>query len=403
MLTIARLLLVVVLLGPPLAAELDVAEAGRARALAGVGREIFHDLTLSHPPGVGCVSCHQPAFAFADPRPVSSGAVAGRRGTRNAPSLMYAALVPNLDQEDFIEPDGVVLWLWEGGMFHDGRVRTLHEQVGMPFFDHAEMNLSGEAHLASKLRTSAYFDRLAALVDPIAAGDGDPLVHATRRALVEFLKEPLFRPFDSRLDDFLGGDASALDESEKRGLEIFKGKAKCADCHLLTATSWPKPLLSDYGYDNLGLPSRGDIKDPGLGGHTGHPEEMGQFKSPTLRNITLTAPYFHDGSMSTLREVIEFYNARDLEPRRWGPTDFPATVNREDFGNLGLTPAEIDDLLALMDAFTDRSLLRMKTSSAGLPDAPPGTPDAWSMRAYFPDWNHRATPVKPMPRAQPPR
>ncbi|MCU0796730.1 MAG: hypothetical protein MUF31_12445 [Akkermansiaceae bacterium] len=399
---IARISLCLTLLGGHAGAS-DAAAEARARGLAAVGKEIFHDLSLSHPVGQGCVSCHQPALAFSDPRPVSPGAVAGRQGTRNAPTLMYAALIPSLDQEDFIEPDGVVLWLWEGGMFHDGRARTLHEQVAMPFFDHAEMNLADEAALAAKLRQTSYFDRLSALVDPADAGDSDPLVHAARRALVEFLKEPLFRPFDSRLDDFLGGDATALTASETRGLELFRGKAKCADCHFLTATSWPKPLLSDYGYDNLGLPSRGGKKDPGLGGHTGHPEEMGQFKSPTLRNIALTAPYFHDGSMATLREVLEFYNERDVEPRRWGPTDFPETVNRDDFGNLGLTAAEIDDLLALMDAFTDRSLLRMRESGTSLPEAPAGTPDAWSMRAYFPDWNHRATPVKPMPRAQPPR
>ncbi|WP_193210550.1 cytochrome-c peroxidase [Luteolibacter marinus] len=370
--------------------------AQRQAALAAVGREIFLDTALSNPPGQGCVSCHVPESAFADPRPVSPGAVAGRQGRRNAPSLMYAALIPNMDQEDLLGPDGVQHWAWQGGLFQDGRARTLHEQVQQPIFDHAEMNTGDVPGLAGKLRNAGYAAALRECVGDSGWEDDGQVAHACYRALVEFLKEPMFRPFDAPIDRYLAGGSDALDAIQKRGLEVYLGKGKCADCHLLTASAWPKPLLSDYGYDNLGTPSRG-AEDPGLGGHTGAAGELGQFRAPSLRNVVLTAPYFHNGSIASLREVVEFYNRRDLEPGRWGATDYPETVNHEDLGNLGLSDGEVDDLVALMGAFTDRSLIRMIESSGSFPLAPAGTPDSWSMRAYFPDWNHSAPLLPPHP------
>lgn len=374
----------------------ETTEVARLADLAAVGREIFLDPALSHPAGQACVSCHVPEAAFADPRAVSPGAVLGKNGRRNASSLMYAALIPNRDQEDLLEPDGTQIWVWQGGLFQDGSARPLHDQVQRPFFDHAEMNLRDAHALADKLRKTNYAGRLKACMPEAEWRKDDRVSYHAYRSLVEFLKEPMFRPFDARIDDYLAGDKDALSAAEKRGLEVFKTKAKCADCHLLTATAWPKPLLSDYGYDNLGAPSRGG-KDPGLGGHTRVSEEMGQFRAPSLRNVALTAPYLHNGSIATLREVVEFYNRRDLEPERWGATDYPETVNKEDLGKLGLTDREVDDLVALMDAFTDRSLLKMKEAGKSFPDVPEGTPDSWMMRAYFPDWNHATPPLPPHP------
>ncbi len=374
----------------------EALDAGHQAKLASLGREIFLDAGFSHPTGMSCASCHQPEAAFADPRPVSPGAVLGRNGRRNATSLMYAALIPNMDQEDMLEEDGSQNWVWQGGLFQDGSARTLHEQVQRPLFDHAEMNVGSEAELAAKLRNAGYADRLKDGMTGEEWADDAKVAHRSYRALVEFLKEPMFRPFDARIDDHLAGDEKALTEQEKRGLEVFKNKGKCADCHFLHATSWPQPLLSDFGYDNLGAPSRGE-KDAGLGGHTLADEELGQFRAPSLRNVALTAPYFHNGSIATLREVMEFYNRRDLEPERWGATDYPATVNHTDLGNLGLTDPEITDLTALMDAFTDRTLLTMREREERFPAVSEGTPDSWKMRSYFPDWNHAAPPLPPHP------
>lgn len=365
----------------------DAASGPRLNELAAkLGRQVFLDTNLSQPHGQACISCHQPPAAFADPRQVSSGAVSSREGRRNSPTLMYAALIPGFAYEETFTPDGEEIYAFEGGLFHDGRARDLFDQVQKPFFDPMEMNLSDERMLAARIRSSSYADDFQAWIGDDRWSDDTQVTYHVYRALVEFLKEPLFRPFDARIDDYLDGDENALSESEKRGLEVFRGVGKCADCHFLTPNSWPKPLLSDFGYDNLGVPSRG-AKDPGLGERLGA-DEIGKFKAPTLRNIALTAPYMHNGSIATLSEVIQFYNKRDLEANRWGPTDYPQTVNREDMGDLKLTPEQVNDLVALMQAFTDRSLLQ-PFDEDGFPRPPDGTSTTESQRLYFPDWTHR--------------
>ena len=265
------------------------ADAEQGRSKAKVGRRIFSDLRLSRPVGIGCISCHDPRTAFADPRVVSPGAVPGRVGTRNAPTLMYAALIPSFAYEDLLTEEGEEIYVWEGGLFHDGRAQDQFEQVQQPFFHANEMNLPNRAVLAGRLRKAKYADEFRKSVGAAAWADDEQLNYHAYRALVEFLKEPLFRPFDARIDDYLKGKKEALNESEKRGLEVFKNAGKCADCHLLAARSWSQPLLSDFGYDNLGAPSRGK-KDPGLGGHTENAEELGQFRAPTLRNIEIKCP-----------------------------------------------------------------------------------------------------------------
>lgn len=360
------------------------------RRAVSIGQQIFLDTTLSRPEGQACVSCHRPDAAFADPRPVSPGAVKGRFGRRNAPSLMYAALIPGFAYEDFLTDEGEEIYAWEGGLFHDGRARDLFDQVQQPFTDSNEMNLPNASALAAKLRDAEYADEFRDWVGDEIWQDDDSLNFHAFRALVEFLKEPMFRPFNARIDDFFAGKDS-LSDAELRGLDVFRGAGKCADCHFLQPTNWRRPLLSDFGYDNLGVPSRGQ-KDPGLGGVKGEPELLGQFRAPSLRNVALTAPYMHNGSIATLREVMEFYNKRDLEPNRWGATDYPQTVNRQDMGDLKLTDQQIKDLVALMDAFTDRTLLEMKDGDL-FPSAPTTAPATDEIRLFFPDWTHRMHPA----------
>lgn len=373
-----------------LLALVGVATGGEPDA-ATIGRQIFLDTGLSEPVGQACITCHHPNSAFADPRAVSPGAVSGRIGNRNAPTLMYAALIPAMVLEDVYDEKGEGSFVWEGGLFHDGRARDQFEQVQQPFFEANEMNLPDPSALAARLRQSKYAGEMKQWVGESRWDDDQQLNFHAYRALVEFLKEPMFRPFDARIDDFLGGDEKALNASERRGLEVFKSTGKCAECHLLGTGTWPQPLLSDYGYDNVGAPSRGK-KDPGLGGHTGRAGELGQFRAPTLRNIALTAPYMHNGSIKTLQEVMEFYNKRDLEPERWGPTDYPETVNHDDMGNLKLSDQEVTDLVALMAAFTDRSLLKMIAAGESFPAAPPGVPSTASREIFFPDWRYRPDP-----------
>lgn len=346
-----------------------------------IGRKIFMDTSLSQPVGQGCVSCHDPKAAFADARRVSPGAVNGRKGRRNAPTLMYAALIPPIAAEDFYDEEGELIYVLEGGLFLDGRAHNQFEQVQMPFFNEDEMNLSGPADLADRIRKSDYASDFKKLVGGKVWGNDGKLVDQVYHSLVAFLREPMFRPFNARIDDFWKGDVKALNDSELRGLALFQSKAGCAQCHPLGVGTWPEPLLSDFGYDNLGAPSIGG-KDPGLGGVSGRKNEMGQFRSPTLRNIALTAPYLHNGSIKTLKEVMEFYNKRDVEPGRWGKTDFPETVNHDDMGDLKLTDQEVDDLVALMHTFTDKNLLEMREGDE-LPKTPEGVPSTESRKAFF--------------------
>ena len=355
-----------------------------APGLAEIGRSVFTDKNLSNPPGQSCMTCHNPNHAFADPRRVSPGATPSFSGNRNAPPLMYAALIPAFAYEDVLLPDGTEIFAWEGGLFYDGRAKDLFEQVGKPFFESHEMNLKNKAELAQKIRKSTYKEKF----PRSALKDNDQLTYLVFRSLVEFLKSPSFRPFDSPFDRYQAGDEDALSLSQKRGLDIFKTSGGCADCHLLEPQNWSKPLLSDFGYDNLGGPASGR-KDPGLFTVTGNPEDFGKFRAPGLRNIELTAPYLHNGSIKTLREVLEFYNKRDLEPERWGVTDYPETVNHDDLGDLGLTDKEITNLLDFLHAFTDHSLAKKNTT---FPTPPKSTPSTESIKLNFPDHTHRLDP-----------
>ena len=339
-----------------------------------LGKRIFLDTSLSNPPGQACVSCHSPQNAFADPRRVSPGAMEGQKGRRNAPSLMYAALIPPQRLEDTYDENGDLEYIVEGGLFLDGRAHDLLEQVRHPFFDKNEMNIADGKELARKLRTKDYGEVFKGL-------DDKEVNERAFRALVAFLREPMFRPFNARIDEYWAGNKDALTLSEKRGLDVFQTSGGCATCHLTGVSSWPEPLLTDAGFDNLGVPAIG-TKDPGLGAITGKAGELGQFKVPSLRNVALTAPYLHNGSIKSLKEVMEFYNKRDLEPERWGVTNYPETVNHEDMGDLGLTEQEVEDLVALMDAFTDRNLLEMKAGQQ-FPTVPPGVPSTKERKAFF--------------------
>ncbi|YCM46551.1 cytochrome c peroxidase [Verrucomicrobiaceae bacterium 227] len=350
-------------------------------SLADLGKRIFLDTSLSEPVGQGCISCHSPASAFADPREVSPGAVVGREGRRNAPSLMYAALIPPLKLEDTYDENGELEYIVEGGLFLDGRAQNQLAQVRQPFFDKNEMNVKGPTELAKKFRKADYADELKKRVGEKGWSEDGKVNELAYRALVEFLREPLFRPFNAPIDDYWAGDKEALTLPQRRGLDVFETAGSCSTCHLVGVSVWPEPLLSDYGYDNIGAPS-GGTKDPGLGGMTGLKEELGQFKVPSLRNVVLTAPYLHNGSLKTIREVIEFYNKRDVEPERWGATDYPETVNHEDMGDLKLSEQQVDDLIALMDAFTDRNLLEMKPGQL-FPEVPEGVPSTEERKAFF--------------------
>ncbi len=320
---------------------------------ASLGRKIFFDTSLSSPKGVACSTCHAPSAAFSDPlhTATSKGAVSGRIGTRNSPSIMYSLFSPNFgfstDEGDYI-----------GGQFWDGRAVDLEQQAVQPLIGHLEMNLGDSDILRQRIVETPYADELANLYGAESLEKSEQTLTAVVSALAAFENSEELRPFSSKYDAWATGKTQ-LSPPEQRGLVIFSApnKGNCAACHVSTgedgqATS---ALFTDFTYDNIGLPknhSIGNGEDHGLHKTTGRPVDIGRFKVPTLRNIAVTAPYFHNGGMKTLQEVVRFYNRRDIDPSIGRP-EFPATMNSTELSNLGLSDNEEEDLVAFLRTLTD--------------------------------------------------
>ena len=247
-------------------------------------RSLFSDRRLSKDRSLSCASCHDPERAFSDGRPVALG-VFGRQGRRNAPALINRA--------------------YGRSFFWDGRVSTLEEQVLKPIQDPNEMDMTLSEAAA----------RVALLAEEIS------------RALASYVRSILSG--DSPFDRFLNGDRAALSAEQQTGLQIFRGKANCIACHV-------GPNFTDERFHNTGVAWREDrLLDEGRFAVTAKPEDHGAFKTPTLREIARTAPYMHDGSLSTLEDVIEYYDRGgnrnpyldvELRPLRLAPEEKKAMI-----------------------------------------------------------------------------
>jgi cytochrome c peroxidase len=178
-----------------------------------------------------------------------------------------------------------------------------------------------------------------------------------------------FSPFNSKYDLYLAGEVE-LTPDELLGLELFESEEKgnCAACHpSQPGPDGSPPLFTDFTYDNLGTPKNPenpfyflphefnpdglDYVDLGLGPVVGDPELNGFFRVPTLRNIEVTPPYMHNGVFHTLYQTVSFYNSRDVAP--WPAAEVPTNVNRDELGDLGLTPQEMESIVAFMRTLTD--------------------------------------------------
>jgi cytochrome c peroxidase len=280
-------------------------------ARAQLGKRLFFDGRLSRTGDISCGSCHLQAHAFSDPRKVSVG-VEGRTGKRNAPALVNLA--------------------WAETLFWDGRSATLEEQAGKPIEDQLEMDLPlGEAvdRLASDAGYRAAFQE---------SFGGPPSEQSLRQALASFVRTLVSG--DSPYDRWLRGDADALSPAARRGEALFSGeKGGCFHCH-------PQKVLTNEGYFNNGSFEEGG--DPGRKALTGRSADLGKFKVPGLRNIAVTAPYMHDGSLATLEEVVEQY----ARGGRGHPSSDPQILPLE------LTAEDKSDLVAFLRALTDEGFLR---------------------------------------------
>jgi cytochrome c peroxidase len=271
-----------------------------------LGRRLFRDRRLSANGTLSCAGCHDPGRAF-----TSRGTGASRVGaivvTRDVPTLLNRT--------------------WGVTFFWDGRAASLEAQVLEPILNPHELGLT-EGRLLDVVRSTPYRARFEAVF-----GTEATTAHVAR-ALAAYVRTILAG--NSPFDRHNAGDTSALGEPARRGLRLFMGKAGCSGCHA-------GPNLTDERFHNTGVAWRtGWAADRGRANVTGRPVDVGAFKTPTLRQVQVTAPYMHDGSLASLDRVVDYYD-RGGQPN-------PGLDSR--LRRLHLRPVEKRDLVAFLVALT---------------------------------------------------
>jgi cytochrome c peroxidase len=401
-------LLFVICTGTPMAQALTAEEE--------LGKSIFFDDNLSINNNQSCAACHGPEVGWTGPDSainaggaVYEGSIPGRFGDRKPPSSAYATLSPifHLDKKG----------LFVGGNFWDGRAtgevlgNPAADQALGPFLNPVEQALPDSACVVYRVCTAAYpvtfeevwGDGACAIdwpnnVDNVCRQEGRTvrLSDADRAksdmaygniglTIAAYEGSSEVNAFTSKYDDTFTGMAKFTNE-EQRGFALFRGKGMCHRCHISNSQG---ALFTDFTFDNLGIPQNPenpagiapDFVDPGLGGFlfkAGYPEdvymaEWGKHKVPTLRNVDLrpyedfVKAYGHNGYFKTLEGIVNFYNTRDvkyecpgpyteaqaLAAKCWPAPEVAETVNRDELGDLGLTPEEEDAIVAFLKALSD--------------------------------------------------
>jgi len=376
-----------------------------------LGKKLFFDKNLSTPPGQDCAACHAPNVGMTGPDEeinkkggVYEGAVKGRFGNRKPPAAAYAGDSPVLH----IDKEGNFV----GGMFWDARATgdslgdPLAEQALGPFLNPLEQNMPDKKSIILKVQKSDYaalFEKAWGKGSLDTARDIDGAYERIGRSIAAYERSAEVNPFSSKFDDFwrkakgAGLDAASIDESnakkfdglglnpvELKGLVLFNGQAKCSACHVLTSVGGKPPVFTDFTYDNLGVPKNpnnpfykmpkewnpdGDSwVDKGLGDFLKGVEKyskyaeanIGKHKVPTLRNVALSPragfvkAYMHNGCFNTLKDVVHFYNARDVASAKWPAPEVSVNINVDEMGDLGLTADEEEAVVAFMLTLSDK-------------------------------------------------
>ncbi|HTV32118.1 MAG TPA: cytochrome c peroxidase [Methylocella sp.] len=324
---------------------LSVPVGGEAGSqLAALGETLFNDKRLSVDDTVACATCHDPIKGFVDHRgnAATSAGVRDQHGQRNAPTVLNA--------------------MFQTSQFWDGRAASLEEQAKLPILNPVEMGQKNPDDVVAKIaKIPEYAQAFQSLLGR------SPTYDDIAGAIAAF--ERTQYSGNSPFDRFLSGDAQAVDDRAKRGWALFQGKGRCSSCHAFNLVS---PLFSDLKFHNIGIAAHkqnftelahkalailktGDTKQidelalqtsySELGRFlvTKNPSDIGAFKSETLRNIAITAPYMHDGSLATLWDVIDHYNKGGV----------PNPYLDGGMQRLALSEAEIDDLVAFLFTLTD--------------------------------------------------
>jgi cytochrome c peroxidase len=403
------------------------AQAAELTATESLGKLIFFDTQLSINRNQSCATCHAPGAGWTGPDQainaagtVYAGSIHDRFGERKPPSSAYSTQSPVLrNQQKNPRKEAVFV----GGHFWDGRATgerlgsAAAEQAQGPFLNPVEQALPSAACVVHRVCTGAYWALARAVFGADACSVGwaaDPCApqaagrrlspaddarvgktyDAIARAIAAYEASSESDTFTSKFDYVARGRAKFTAE-EQRGLQLFRGKGKCANCHVLESTGGRAALFTDFTYDNLGLPRNPAnpayaadpaFVDQGLGGflagradYARHAEAaMGKHKVPTLRNVDLrpdpgfVKAYGHNGYFKSLKGIVHFYATRDAKPACplrpdgrgyseaqalaagcWPPPEVARNVNRSELGDLRLTAAEEDAIVAFMKTLSD--------------------------------------------------
>lgn len=288
--------------------------------LTTLGKTLFFDPRLSSSNQISCATCHDPALAWSNGRPVAIGHD-HQLGRRNVPSLLN-------------------IWAIEP-LFWDGRAASLAAQAIHPISNPIEMN-ENHAQLPDELAAIPEYRTLFAR----AFADSTVTLSRIAAALAHFQRTLVSRRSD--FDRFMEGDVDALSDEALRGLHLFRTTARCMNCH-------HGPFFTDMKFHNLGLHYYGrEREDLGRYEVTGDPADMGRFRTPSLRDVAFTGPWFHNGLITTFEGVINMYNhgmARPTPRPGMDPEHYPVTSPL--LKELHLTDADMEALIAFLHAISE--------------------------------------------------
>jgi cytochrome c peroxidase len=304
-------------------------------AILTLGRYLFYDNNLSFNQTKSCASCHDPSLAFTDGYRKSSTAT-GDNTLHNAPSLVNAVHQLRLD--------------WA-----NPSITSIYQQNDRPLFNEHPVELGVKHHEAIILQRFQENHLYTSLFAKVYQNDSTITFIRIRESLAAFVASIESR--QSAYDKYIRGDSTQLSAAAKHGLQLFLSTSlNCASCHtppLFTLNDRRRPLPIDSIYVNIGLHAYNKQKIPnedqqGVFLHTHQLGDMGKFKIPSLRNVAITAPYMHDGSMANLTDVIDLYQK--------GRVDHSLKDKR--IKGFKLSATEKQDLIAFLHSLTDSSLLR---------------------------------------------
>lgn len=341
-----------------------------------LGQILFFDKMLSHSGGQNCASCHNPDSAFIDDRItpaekiVSQGDDPTKYGKRNSPTMLYAKYSP-----DFYFDEKSKEYI--GGQFWDGRAKNLTEQAGMPPIDPNEMRMLNKLEVAKRLYSLPMYQQLLGQFYGTDVWNSYENVYAAMEdAIASFQTEKkLLAPFDSKYDLYLSGREKLTDLEEKGRVLFFdKTQTNCSNCHQLRQNAQKEETFTNYHYYNLGVPSNlklieinrfsEDFVDFGLYENPNvraDENQKGKFKTPTLRNVAVTAPYMHNGVFKQLHTVLLFLDSynnpeRKINPetgKPWQKPEYEPTIAHTKLKAKPLTDEEIQALEAFLNTLTD--------------------------------------------------